>query len=428
MADPNIAELIKPTYEFARHDSTSLGPSDRLANPKPGDIWLASDRKSASRIPPGVVRLRSAKAPQFSTMARLQPSTDQVGGLETPNKPPLEQFLSGDAIELGLGQRLMRATFRAAYQLLIKAETYPTIYSHCFGLSFYYCTRQQMLRLISYKVLGLAYTTEHGQSPPFIALGGAGSHYGSLGHPIRIEQGKRQPVVRPVSLNSKNFVRLVDESAPYDPGIIADLTGYEGDWFDALDVEEYLAEKNVRLELDPAPTKCNVGHDSASALFTGSKSYTTEGWRGNLSDTITIPITPPDFNGSAATSAPARLPSGTAYSRPGVSLAPRPVSQLPETISADPTSLSIRSFKFLAAWDWQAIEKAGTDRQLVPSWVPPTTAKPTTPDPSLTRIIPSPAGSNLAYGRSTTMTIDGDKFIHGTANPLPQKLCPVDYR
>jgi hypothetical protein len=86
---------------------------------------------------------------------------------------------------------------------------------------------------------------------PFIHLGGAGTHYPRRDASGNIKRLRNGWTVRQTGPLEKNMTRLqsLDDGTFQDLSGV-DLSGFEGEWFDAYDVEGYL-EEQYACKLDP---------------------------------------------------------------------------------------------------------------------------------------------------------------------------------
>ncbi|KAJ4358267.1 uncharacterized protein N0V89_002847 [Didymosphaeria variabile] len=169
------------------------------------------------------------------------------GNLTTKSPKPIWTY-SHD--ETTFARRLTRASLETGFHLLSSANQRPAALEYVFKLSLPYMTLNQLRD--RFKELLARGTDEELDfwSTPFIHLGGAGTHY-----PRKDAQGSiiKPPstwTVRRIGPIDKEMIRAEnseDPSQSHDLNI--DLTGFEGEWFDAHDVEGYLEhEKGVRID------------------------------------------------------------------------------------------------------------------------------------------------------------------------------------
>lgn len=168
------------------------------------------------------------------------------GGLTTRSPKPMWTY-SHD--ETTFARRLTRASLETGFHLLGSATQRPAALEYVFRLSLPYMTLDQLLE--RFKKLLARGTDEELDfwSTPFIHLGGAGTHYPRKDVNGNIIKLPNTWTVRRIGPIDKKMVRAEnseDPSQSHDLNI--DLTGFEGEWFDAHDVEGYLEhEKGVRI-------------------------------------------------------------------------------------------------------------------------------------------------------------------------------------
>lgn len=146
--------------------------------------------------------------------------------------------------EITFARRLQRAAVERGFHLLSTADLRPAAFEKVFRLSLLYHTKDTLLNKFRFALTRTANEPLETLQTPFIHLGGAGFHYNTG----RIKNGY---IVKPGPL----FHRAILQSAD-SPGVSVDieldLREYEGEWFDANDVEGYLEEKG--LKIDPQST------------------------------------------------------------------------------------------------------------------------------------------------------------------------------
>ncbi|KAF2793550.1 hypothetical protein K505DRAFT_276815 [Melanomma pulvis-pyrius CBS 109.77] len=145
--------------------------------------------------------------------------------------------------ETTFARRLTRASLETGFHLLSGANLRPAARNHVFKLSLPYMPIEKIRE--RFKLLLSRGTDEELDcwDAPFIHLGGAGTHY-----PRKDARGNVIPIpnswtVRSIGPPCTKLVRLesiTDSSKDHNLNI--DLTGFEGEWFDAYDVQGYLEE------------------------------------------------------------------------------------------------------------------------------------------------------------------------------------------
>ena len=146
--------------------------------------------------------------------------------------------------ETTFARRLTRAALETGFHLLSNANQRPAALNYVFKLSLPYLTLDGLRE--RFKVLLSRGTDEDLDfwETPFIHLGGAGTHY-----PRKDPQGNVIPLpnswhVKSIGPMHPKLIRAentVDPSRSHD--LQVDLTGFEGEWFDAHDVQGYLEEE-----------------------------------------------------------------------------------------------------------------------------------------------------------------------------------------
>ncbi|OCK76726.1 hypothetical protein K432DRAFT_385208 [Lepidopterella palustris CBS 459.81] len=177
--------------------------------------------------------------------------------------------------ESTFARRLARATIERGFHLLSMASLRPAAVNHVFKLSLPYMTPEQMLlRFRNFLSKSTSESLECWQTP-FIHLGGAGTHY-----PRRDEHGN---VIKPPnSWNVRSigpFRRLrLENTADHtlSQDIDVDLRGFEGEWFDAHDVEGYLEELGVHIDPQASFAEAYIdvdGHPGLDLALPASLTY-----------------------------------------------------------------------------------------------------------------------------------------------------------
>jgi hypothetical protein len=141
------------------------------------------------------------------------------------------------------------------------ASQRPAALNHVFRLSLPFMTQEELRE--RFKMLLARGVTEdlNYWDTPFIHLGGAGTHYQRKDQYGNIVQEPNAWIIRRIGPASSKLVRAENVTDPSRSQYLdVDLTGYEGEWFDAWDVEGYLEhEKGVRI--DPKDSFAEVSID-----------------------------------------------------------------------------------------------------------------------------------------------------------------------
>jgi hypothetical protein len=198
----------------------------------------------------------SIPSPLLNSRAKLpSPPPLPIHSLTTKTPKPAWTY-SHD--EVTFARRLTRASLETGFHLLSGANLRPAALNYVFKLSLPYMGLDELRD--RFKLL-LARSTEEdldSWDTPFIHLGGAGTHY-----PRKDKHGNVVPVpnswtVRNIGPPRAKLVRAessVDPSQNHDLNI--DLTGFEGEWFDANDVQGYLEEEKG-CHIDPKDSFAEV--------------------------------------------------------------------------------------------------------------------------------------------------------------------------
>ncbi|KAF1971603.1 hypothetical protein BU23DRAFT_555779 [Bimuria novae-zelandiae CBS 107.79] len=223
------------------------------------------ERPSDQPVPFGIMDILSRQEFKPPTPSNPNPNVFFVA-IPTPRaSPPMTRFPTPPYLSLTtktpkpiwtysheettFGRRLTRASLEMGFHTLGAAHQISTV-EYLFRLSLSYITLNEIRETLK-EILARGTDEElDNWSTPFIHLGGAGTHY-----PRRDEHGNivKRPnswTVRrigPVEQKMARAENVEDPSQWHD--LKVDLTGYEGEWFDAYDVEGYLEQvKGVRID------------------------------------------------------------------------------------------------------------------------------------------------------------------------------------
>jgi hypothetical protein len=146
--------------------------------------------------------------------------------------------------ESTFARRLTRSALETGYHLLGMASLKPSTLQYAFKLSLAYMSLDELRD--RFKVLLTRGTSEDLDfwGTPFIHLGGAGTHYPRKdphGNKLHIPNAWTIRSIGPLSANRIRAENTADPSKSHDLNV--DLTGLEGEWFDAHDVQGYLEEE-----------------------------------------------------------------------------------------------------------------------------------------------------------------------------------------
>jgi hypothetical protein len=200
--------------------------------------------------------------------------------------------------EVTFARRLTRATLEAGILLLSSPHIHPAILQHIFKLSLPYQTPEQICNRFK-TILSRGVTEDlDWYATPFIHLGGAGTHYQRRDANGKLIPLKNTWTIRSFGPLERHMIRLesVSDGQTQDlQGI--DLAGFEGEWFDAHDVQGYLEEHwHCKIDARSSFAECLVDDDSAPLWEREARSPSlSRGSTASNSDVSTPPAVPP-FN------------------------------------------------------------------------------------------------------------------------------------
>jgi hypothetical protein len=160
--------------------------------------------------------------------------------------------------ETTFARRLTRAALETGFHLLSTAAIRPAALNYVFKLSLPYMNLDGLRE--RFKMLLARGTNEDLDcwDTPFIHLGGAGTHYprkDGKGNIIPIPNSWNVRSIGPLPTKMIRAENTSDPSQSHDLQI--DLTGFEGEWFDAHDVQGYLEEEKG-CHIDPKDSFAEV--------------------------------------------------------------------------------------------------------------------------------------------------------------------------
>lgn len=165
--------------------------------------------------------------------------------------------------ETTFARRLNRAALEAGFHLLSSANIRPARLNYVFKLSLPYLTLDQLRTRFRLMLSRSINEDLDFWETPFIHLGGAGTHYPRKDAAGNIIPKKNNWTVRQIGPIEKRMVRVenvADGRCEYLSDI--DLTGFEGEWFDAYDVQGYLEERwNCHLDPKSSFAECLIDTD-----------------------------------------------------------------------------------------------------------------------------------------------------------------------
>jgi hypothetical protein len=169
--------------------------------------------------------------------------------------------------EVTFARRLMRATLEAGFLLLCNSDVHPALLNYIFRLSLPFLSLDE-IRARFKTILARGVTEDlDWYATPFLHLGGAGTHYqrrDAQGEPIPL---KNTWTIRQIGPFDKSMIRMesvADGQIDDREGI--DLAGFEGEWFDAYDVQGYLEEQwHCRIDPRSSFAECLVEDETGTA-------------------------------------------------------------------------------------------------------------------------------------------------------------------
>jgi hypothetical protein len=261
-----------PNYQPS---STILQPSDGLPF---GFVDLLHEPQEPYILPNHHVFSVNIPTPDVTPpITRLSTPPLQLPSLTTKSIAPDFTY---SYEETTFARRLTRAGIEAGFQVLSAASIRPSALNYVFRLSLAYYTVDE-LRARFKLMLSRDISEELDfEDTPFIHLGGAGTHYPRKDANGNIMPKRNNWTVRQIGPLEKRLVRaenVVDGTVEYIRD--TDLSGFEGEWFDAHDVQGYLEEKwGCRLNPRSSFAECLIddeeerGYDFSTRRASGGSS------------------------------------------------------------------------------------------------------------------------------------------------------------
>ncbi|KAI8933676.1 hypothetical protein NX059_009394 [Plenodomus lindquistii] len=167
--------------------------------------------------------------------------------------------------ETNFARRLTRRALETGFQVLSTANSRPTSLDYVFRLSLPFLTPDQIRTRFKLMLSRGPDEDLDWWETPFIQLGGAGTHYPKRDASGRVVPFKNAWRIRQPGPQQSRVTLLehaIDGRIESLDGV--DLTGFEGEWFDAHDVQGYL-EEEYRCKLDPGSSfaECLVEEDDS---------------------------------------------------------------------------------------------------------------------------------------------------------------------
>jgi hypothetical protein len=169
--------------------------------------------------------------------------------------------------ESTFARRLIRSTLERGFQLLNHAHVRPSRLNYVFRLCLPYLTLDQ-LRTRFKRMLSLHANEDFDLwETPFIHLGGAGTHYPRKDINGNIMPRRNTWTIKPMGPLEKRVVRMENVTdGRWEFINNMDLSAFDGEWFDAYDVQGYLEEKwGCRIHSKSSFAECAM--DVETTLF-----------------------------------------------------------------------------------------------------------------------------------------------------------------
>lgn len=193
--------------------------------------------------------------------------------------------------EVTFARRLLRATIETGFRLLSNGDAHPALLNYIFKLSLPYLTLDEIRDRFK-TILSRGVTEDlDWYATPFLHLGGAGTHYqryDAQGKPVPMKNTWSIRQIGPLDRRMIRLESVADGQTQDLDGI--DLRGFEGEWFDAHDVQGYLEEQwNCRIDPKSSFAECLIDENSA---FSDNETESQRLSRGSTASTIEM-ATPP---------------------------------------------------------------------------------------------------------------------------------------
>jgi hypothetical protein len=237
-------------------------------------------------LPFGLVAPGREHSPQFSFAVSTNIPTPDLSppttGVCTPPTCALPNMVASRGLpsittysfeETSFARRLTRATTEAAYHLLCQPSSRRRSLDSVFRLSLPFTTLDDLIKKFKWMVSRDINEDFDWWDTPFIHLGGAGTHY-----PRRDPQGNAIPLKNSWTVNSwtvrqtgpfeRHMMRLesVADGRWQDIGGI-DFRDFEGEWFDAHDVQGYLEDRwACKIDMRSSFAQCLVSEEDLAPL------------------------------------------------------------------------------------------------------------------------------------------------------------------
>lgn len=258
-----------------------------------GGRGMSNDRwkpKPSSPKPRDAAIAPSTGSQQYRAMLDIP----QVALYNKPFGSPLEGFLpppvTYSSTESTFSRRLQRRSLEKAYFVMTDKNVPDFIVSKLFKFTFCYSSPEQIVERLKYLLAKSDQEDLEFWQAPMIHMGGSGTHFRD-GNETDNAQEMQEYVLR--SIGPQPLIRsevLVDPCT--SPEVMIGLSGFEGEWFDASDVERYLLSKGMRIGSDNLFAEIDVSVASSPQLRPQSPSFTAGSAQSSSRMTGHSPRTP----------------------------------------------------------------------------------------------------------------------------------------
>lgn len=286
-------EVGRPRGRQRIDDYLGLGYSLVL----PPDHDQSSTYSFRPQPPHATINISPAAGSVFPDFSKLQKMDILNSAIPKEIRPPHIYSFQ----ESSFARRIHRSCLEAGYSLLLDPSRNPPVYERVFKLSLLGRTRQDLITCMRIVLERGPNQPLELYDAPLIHIGGAGTYYPRKdrhGNNVNRKPTYNLGVVGPSTLQ---LLMQADEQR-LTADLTAEIEGYEGEWFDAHDVEGYLQEKGVFV--DPLSSFAEVEvqdlSDTSGSSVASSASPETPGANG-ASDIIRLaspwkPIDPSEVN------------------------------------------------------------------------------------------------------------------------------------
>lgn len=240
----------------SRHGLTACPPR----SPRPSDTTRILDLEFPPPIFEAASKLQMNSAERIAVHAfQTHASTHQHAPVERPIAK--DQAYTYSFQESTFARRIQRVCLEFAFHNLSNPGCDPDFLAYAFRWSFTFSDRRTMTQRCQELLKRKAGESLENWSLPYFSVGGAATHFAHVN-----EDGVQ--ILLPNLITPMESMRVQDNDASYQKGLSSTATAaaashtsaYDGDWYDAFEVDCYLRSMGIHL----APTSSYV------SLFTPS--------------------------------------------------------------------------------------------------------------------------------------------------------------